>query len=236
MTLAAEQAKQAKELVYLLEFEIGHRIEGDAWTVCDAPNTAVFWADLSGEGKPSRVRECELATSTRVEYTEKASIVECQATAKTWFYDTATGKLYVHTTNGDDPSTANAYLIDARFWDYYCDKQFPSPNEIVFNDTWYLPFLSEDSIPDVTLEVTPFSEGGIKQSFGSITLFNGEGLFDSWLNDYVYSAAQAILKVGAPGDAYNTYTTIWKGWTGNIEWSDEGVVINFEDERRIAED
>jgi hypothetical protein len=236
MTLAAEQGKQAQELVYRLRCEVGHRIEGDAWTQCDAPNTAVFWMDHLAEGTPSRVQECERATSTRVEYTPKASIAECQATAKTWFYDSADGKLYVQTTNGDSPAAAGAYYLRSRFWDCYCDKQYPAPREIVYGGAWCLPWLSADSIPDATLEVTPFSEGGVKQSFGSIAIFNGEGNFDSWLYDYIYCAAPAVLEVGSPGDDDADYTPIWRGWIGGVEWSDAGVVLHCESETAIAED
>ncbi|MBE3088288.1 MAG: hypothetical protein IMZ71_04145 [Chloroflexi bacterium] len=236
MTLAAEQGKAAKELVYLLEIEVGHQIETHDWTSCGGLNANVFWMNHLAEGAPSKVQECERATAIISTYVEKASIAECQATAKTWFYDSATGYLYVHTTNGDSPATASAYYLRARFWDRFCDKQFPYPREIVHNGVWYLPLLSEDSIPDVTLEVTPFSTGGIQQSFGSIKLFNGDGFFDAWLNDYIYSAAQAVLKVGSPDDAYAAYATLWKGWTGNIEWGDAEVNVSFEDERRIAED
>jgi len=235
MTLAAEQAKQAKDLIHRLRVEVGHRIEAHDWTACDAPNASVFWMDHLTEGEPSRVQECLRATHVAVTYAEVASIVACQATAKTWFYDTD-GKLYVHTTGGDSPAAAGVYYLRSRFWEPFVDKQCPSPNEVLFGGKWCEPRLAENSIPDVTLEVTPFSEGGIQQSFGSITLFNGDGYFDARLNDYIWSAAQAVLEVGSPGDADAAYVTLWKGWTGNVEWSDAGVVVSFEDERRIVED
>ncbi len=235
MTLAAEQAKAVKNLVYLFEVEVGHRIDADSWTQCAGPNTAVWWISHLAEGEPSRVRECVRATHVISTYAEVASIVACQATAKTWFYDSADGKLYIHTTGGDAPNGSGVYYIAAHFWERFCDRQPDSPNTIVYNGAWYLPYLAADSLGDITLEAAPFSAGGIAQSFGSVKLINADGYFDQRLADYIYSAAQATLKVGAPGDTYAQFVTLWKGWTGNVGWDDERVELGIEDERRIAE-
>ena len=235
MTLAIEQGKAAKRLVYLLEIEVGHRIDADSWTVCAAPNTSVFWMDHLAEGEPTRVKECARATHSLEEYAEKASIAECQGTAKTWYYDSTTGRLYVHTSGGNDPSTAGTYYLCAYFWERLCDGQREGSEAVYYNDAWYLPYLDETSIPDVTLEVSTHSEGGIKQSFGTVGLLNADGYFDTRVADYVYTGKQAVLKVGAPGDAYGDFTTIWRGRTGGLTWSDETLEVDTEDDRKAAD-
>jgi hypothetical protein len=233
--LELELAKATKELAYLLEIELGHRIDTDAWTQCDAPNTAVFWIDHAAEGKPSRAKECDRSAHTIAEYEEADDLADCQATASSWFYDSATGRLYVHTSGGDSPSTAGAYYIASYFWERLCDGQYEGAKAVYYNSTWYLPYLDESSIPDVSLEVSMFSEGGIRQSFGTIHLINTDGHFDQRVADYIYCGKKAVLQVGVPGSALADFVTIWRGWTGNWECTDERLSISTEDERKIAE-
>ena len=233
--LATEFDKAAKTLAYLLEIELGHRIDTDTWTQVTAPNTAVFWTDHLAEGAPSRVKECDRSAHTIAEYAPATSIAACQAAASSWFYDSLTGRLYVHTSGGDSPSTASAYYIASYFWEKLCDRQYEGSRALYFNSYWYLPYLDESSIPDVSLEVSMFSEGGVRQSFGTIGLLNADGYFDSRVAAYVYEGKRAVLKVGVPGSAYSSFKTIWRGWTGNWNWTDERLELSTEDERKIAE-
>lgn len=233
--LELELAKATKALAYLLEIELGHRIDTDSWTQCDAPNTAVFWIDHAAEGEPSRVKECDRSTHAIAEYEAADDVADCQATASSWFYDSATGRLYVHTSGGDSPSTSGAYYVMSLFWERLCDGQYEGSKAVYYNGVWYLPYLDESSIPDVSLEVSMFSEGGVKQSFGTIDLINADGYFDQRVADYIYCGKKAVLQVGVPGSALADFVTIWRGWTGNWECTDERLSISTEDERKIAE-
>jgi hypothetical protein len=229
MTLTAEQGKAAKELDYLLEIEIGHRIDADTWQNEGAGAFSI--AHL--EGEPSRVKACVRSTHVITTYAKVGSIVACQGALSSWYY--TAGRLYVHMSGGDLPSTASKYYLSSYFWECLCNGQREGSQALYNNDVWYLPYLDESSIPDVSLEVSMFSDGGIRQSFGTISLLNADGYFDSRIADYIYSGKQAVLKVGAPGDTYVQFVTIWRGWTGNLTWTDEHLAIDTEDERKIAE-
>ncbi len=232
MTLAAEQAKASKTFDYLLEIELGHRIDIHTWVQEGAPNTAVF-STAHPEGLPSRVKACDRATHVISTYTAVASIAACQAAASSWFYDSATLTLYVHMSGGNSPATAGAYYVSSYFWECICQGG-RAPLGLYFNDKWYLPYLDESSISDVSLEAATFSEGGIKQSFGTISLIN-DGYFDARIAHYIYCGKRGVLKVGTPGDAYAAFKPIWKGWTGGLRWTDERLDVDTEDERKIAE-
>jgi hypothetical protein len=230
MTLAAEQGKAAKELDYLLEIEIGHRV--DAFT----------WFDEGGGvfsiaypyGMVSKVRACELATHIITTYDEVSDIFASGNSM--WFFDpdSSVPTLYVHTSTGADPGGGDFYIC-AYFRECLCNGQREGAQALYNNGVWYLPYLDESSIPDVSLEVSMFSDGGIRLSFGTISLLNADGYFDSRIADYIYSGKQAVLKVGAPEDTYAQFVTLWRGWTGNLTWSDERLAIDTEDERKIAE-
>jgi hypothetical protein len=231
MTLAVEQGKARKDLVYRLRIEIGRRLDNLAWTQADAPNTNA-WYIAHPEGEPSRVRQYVKSTDAISTHTSRATLALCHANASSWYYDSATSRLYVNTSGSDNPG-GGLYLIESHFWDRFCTAQDGGTDAVYYSNAWHLPLLGPDSIPDVTLEATPFSEGGVRQSFGTIKLING-GYFDQRLYDYIYSAAPAILEVGAAGDIDGAFVVLWRGWTGNVEWSEEYITLAIEDERRIA--
>ncbi len=239
MTLAAEQAKAAKRFDYLLEIEAGHRIDIHTWVQEGAPNVAVF-STSHPEGQPSRVKACDRATHAITTYSGPAdgitSIAACQAAASSWYYDSATGTLYVHMSGGNSPSTAGAYYLSSFFWECICAGQRKGSQALYFNGKWYQPALNESSIPEVSLETSMFSEGGIRKSFGTISLINTNGYFDDRVNShYIYSGKRAVLKVGAPGAAYAAFKPLLRFCLGNVRSNDERVELNTEDERTIAD-
>lgn len=213
------------DLVSLLEIELGHRIDEDVWTQSGADNS---WYISHPEGEPSKVEQCLASVVTA--YTERASLALCNANASSWFWDSANTRLYVHTSGSDDPG-GGSYLIQSYFWEYFCNKQ---AGDIIFNSHNYLPYL-DNTIPSITVETSGYHEGGTLQTFGTISVINTDGYFDTRLSDYIYEAKKIIYKVGKKGDAYGSYITFWIGWTGNIGWSDAYVKIGIDDLRKCRE-
>jgi hypothetical protein len=182
----------------------------------------------------SKVKACVLATHVITIYDEVSDIFA--SGNSTWFFDpySSVPTLYVHTSTGADPGGGDFYVC-SYFWECLCNGQREGAQALYNNGVWYLPYLDESSIPDVSLEVSMFSDGGIRQSFGTISLLNADGYFDTRIADYIYSGKQAVLKVGAPGDIYAKFVTLWRGWTGNLTWTDDRLAVDTEDERKIAE-
>lgn len=234
MTLAAESAKARKDLAWLLEIEVAKRIDALVWALATSGSPAYYITPT--EGEPGRVREIDRTSHAITEYSEEASLAACQAAAGSWFFDTATGRLYVNTTGGTDPSGGD-YYVAAYYWKLYCDGQHPAPKELVFNGAWYDPKLDKASLPVLAMEVSGFHEGGVRQTWGALKLLNGDGSLDQELVDYIWENKVFILKVGVPGDAYAQFVTAARGRTGSITWSlDEGTVtIGLQDPLR-AED
>lgn len=110
--------------VFLFDFEPAREIESLAWTQCGSPNTAVWYASFS-DGFASRV------AVNGVEFVEEFSITACQATVNTFYYDPDNSRLYVHVTDGDDPSQQTVsgtydYIVLAYFWLHYANTAFES--------------------------------------------------------------------------------------------------------------
>lgn len=207
------------EKIYLTETELGYRIDGLVWTQSNGDNS---WYISHTEGEPTRVEEDGVA------YTERVSLILCNANAGSWYWDSANQRLYIHTTGSDDPK--DAYIILSYFWERITssqDEEFP----IIFNDHFYLPYMNSDDMPDITQEVSDYYEGGSKQSFGSIRYINSDGYFDARLTKYRYEFSKIIVKLGARGYGYVDFATIWIGYIGDIHWGDDEVEFEIEDFR-----
>jgi hypothetical protein len=189
------------------------------------------------EGKPSRVREIDRGVTVAsgvstahvvTEYAEAVDLAACDATPGSWFFDPATGDLYVHTTLGSAPRSGDFYIA-MYFWKRYCDGQYPAPNELVFGGVWYDPRLKKDSIPDLSMEIAGFNEGGVRQTWGEMALENADGALDQEIADYIWENKIFVLKVGVPGDPYAEFVTVSRGRTGSITWDDKEIKIGVED-------
>ena len=221
MAFADNLSKAKINWVYLLEIEIGHRIDEDAWTQHGTSTNC--WYIIHSEGKPSKVEEDGSGL------TERASLALCNSNSSSWYWDSANSRLYLHVADSGDPGDGGQIILSF-FWEYFCNKQ-PEENEIVFSGIYYLPCLDDDDIPSIETKIMAYHEGGIQQGFGSIRIINVDGYFDTRLSDYVYEAKKLLWKVGKLGDIYANYATLWRGWTGNILWSDEDIEIGIEDMR-----
>lgn len=237
MTLAAEIKRAAKRLAWLLEIEVAARIDNLVWTQNGSADT-YYITPL--EGIPSRIREIDqglvvvsgpLTAHVVTEYAGPDTIADlaaCEATPGSWFFDPATGDLYIHTTSGAAPDSGNFYIA-LYFLKRFCDGQYPAPNELVFNGIWYDPRLKKDSLPDFSMEIAGFQEGGVRQTWGEMKLANADGALDQELDDYIWENKIYILKVGSPGDLYASFITVSRGRTGSISWDDKEIMIGVED-------
>lgn len=216
--------------IILLEIEVGHRIDGDAWTQADAPNTDAYYCSHSNidkygqhEGKPSRVKE------DGVEYTEKGGLADCHSTASSWYWDATNKRLYVHTSGGEDPSASGVdYIILSYIWRRFASKVYK------YGGKPYLPFLAGDSVSSIGHAVGGYHEGQARQTFGAVDLLNGLAYFDTDLNDYIYEGKKAIARVGKDGAADADFAIFWEGCVGDIEWTEQDVKLEMEDLGSLA--
>lgn len=212
------------EKIFITETLLGHRVDGDVWIQHGVQTNC--WYIEHNEGVVVAVHERD------TEYSEEANLVNLNANPEGWFYDTSETppRLYVHTTDSDDPATADKYIILASFWEYICSSQ-DEDDPVVYNSQYYLPYLDSDTIPNITLEVAEYFKGGAKQSFGSVKYINTDGYFDQRLADYVYENRLIYVRVTYRGAPLGDVATLWVGWTGGIHWTENEVEIEIEDYR-----
>ena len=215
---------EKKHPVVLVEIEKGHRIDADSWTQ-DLTYTNCWWishtnikAKVDREGEPSRVEE------NGEEYTERETVELCNNNAGSWYWDSANKRLYVHTTGSDDPGGGD-YIILSYIWTRFATTVYE------FGGKPYLPYVKENSISDVSYSTSGYHEGGTQQTFSAISLINADGFFDQEFSDYIWEAKKLIGRIGKYGDAEGNFLVFMNQWTGDLEWSDEEVVLSVEDLR-----
>jgi|GEM_PF-6343979 len=161
------------------------------------------------------------------EYAEKASINEVEATASTFWFDTSTRILYVHTSTGADPI---GFYNEGRFWTYFSNKK-----NMTFNGNFYLPFLSLENIPSMNSEINAFYGGSFKIASGTISLKNDEEtskkFFDKRFADYLWSDAKLVLKIGKEGFAYSKYEEAFTSLIDRVDCNDRLISLNLKDLR-----
>jgi hypothetical protein len=207
---------QAADLVFLFEAEVCRRIDTATWTQAVAPNTDCWWV-AQPEGTPSKVEEESVALTSR------ATLILCQANAGSYFYDPATGRLYVHLTLGGEPIDGDPYL-GTFHW-----RRYATHDGIIYDGHPYRPVLDPSSIPDIGQSIGMYHEGAMQTSFGAIKLLNGDGHFDALLDLYIWEAKAFVVRVGEKDKGDANYLTIHNGWTGDIEWTEESISVNTED-------
>ncbi len=235
MTLAAEQIKAEKRLVWLFELELGYRIDDKSWTQAASPNTACWYMDHAAERKPARVRQLLRSTHAITTYTEKGSLADSHANASSWYYDAATGRLYVHTSAGDSPATSGKYYGMSHFWRRYVTDQFDLPDTVLDpGGRWIEPRLRAN-IPEFSIEVNEFTNVGVSQTWSAICLANADGALDPELAKYIWHMCLCYLKVSAKGDTIGNFVTVCRGRTGSIGWTEEQVEVRIEDQLKAEE-
>lgn len=211
-----------------IEWEIGHRIDGDTWL--QAGGDTKCWYITHAEGKPSKVEE------NGIVQTEEDEHAHCEQNASTWWWDSSNNRLYDHTA-GDDIPSVGTYIILSHFW-----ERFGTHSPMILDGHYYLPYLSLDSIPSIVDGTSPYHQGGTRQSFGTVKIGNADGYFDSRLSTYIYEAKRMRALVGeytinsdgvfVPA-AYSNWVCVWEGWSGDISWSDEVIEVETVDLRGI---
>jgi hypothetical protein len=235
MTLSELLASTSRvDLVHLIEIEPGKRIDTESWAQDPGDSPAFYFEipreDFHNEGAPTSVSEClQDDAGAKTDYEEAVYLATCKATAESFFFDAAQRRLYVHTSDSDDPSTVDKYFLMSTFLDAYCNKQFPSPNEIVFGGRWYEPILNESSIQSINERVSAFEgAAGYESTWGAIKLLNANGYFDQRLYKYINEAKSVTYRIGARGWVYGDYLVLWTGWTGSTTWTEDFLTIEIE--------
>jgi hypothetical protein len=213
--------KSSPNLIYLVELNPAMALQG--WALSSG-QTYTYEISFDEGGA-----ELESVEENGTALTEQSSISTVEATAGTWWHDTANSKVYVHPTGNDSP---NNYTFIGDFWLYF--TTWSRKDDITeFSGNLYLPLVSE--IPDITQEISPLYEGNFIITHGSISFLNGqivgENYWDDKFGKYLFLNRKARVLAGGEDFAYTDYVTVNTGIMDSYECSDQRFTLNLRDSR-----
>lgn len=132
--------------------------------------------------------------------TVKTSIAEVEATASTYWHDTANGILYAHVSDDGSPDD---YTMVGYFWLYFATKG------IVLNSIYYEPYIAENGIPRISQSTSDIHWGVSQISVGEIIFENGRGFFDQIAKKFIWHNKTVKILFGGDALPYSEYVTLF---------------------------
>jgi hypothetical protein len=160
-------------------------------------------------------------------YPEVASIVLCISTEKSWFYDTATTKMYVHFEDWltPEPFTTVAPGAVIGFTD-----QIDNTVNNYFEDVYYEPLIN--SVPNFSKKKDALFFGILQYQGGSISFDNTGGYFDDFATLDLYGQPIRVF-LTFEGLAYSSAELIYSGRIEDFAHDFNTFKLNVADKRKL---
>jgi len=175
------------------------------------------------------------------DYSAKSTIQECRDTASSWYYDFSNKTLYVHTSTGESPAEriGNDYkfcLLAGMALGFTANQ--PDVNRAIYPimgsgcDVYYLPYLSQDTVSEISETIGDFFTGTVEYSSGTINFINPAWFYWAfrvfiWISGFVY------VIVGVDGVNYSDFIKVGAGIINGCSVSDSGASISMADFRQF---
>lgn len=166
------------------------------------------------------------------ELTLKTSIATVDATAGTYWHDTANSLLYIHTTDSANPNSVNTYIVV--FFELYISSGLGINGKgKIFSNIYYEPLMDASNLPQADYEQTDIVSG-ITIKTGDAT-FQYHNPFSFW--DTMWTALSwknAVIKIYMGGEdlPFSEYQLIYMGSVRQEHWAEDRVwfdTVNFLD-------
>jgi len=156
-----------------------------------------------------------------INYTATTTWTNLRSTNRSYLFDISTAILYVHFDSRDPPSCFSPIIIGVV-------RGF-STKERYFSDSLYEGRIK--SVPSISIQRDPLYFGLIIFGGGSISLYNQDGRFDDWKDEYVYGQPVRI-KFGGDGLELSDYYTLFTGYVEDFRIDSDEVNIDVIDDRK----
>lgn len=158
-----------------------------------------------------------------VSYVSTLNYNDMYATNESFYYDSATTRLYIHFDNFNPPLDKIIKSGAA----YGSIKG--SAESYVYNSFYYRPDVL--NFPSIKKEKDPLTYGFQKFGSGEVTLINTDGEYDDWRTRNMFSQAARIL-VGDYDAEYHDFEKKFSGFVENDSRTFETISITVQDTRK----
>ena len=160
-------------------------------------------------------------------YSEVASLSLCISTNKSWFYDTANEKIYIHFESFEPPCV---YAVIAPGAAIGFTNQIDQTTNNYFEDIYYEPLIT--GIPNFTKKKDSLFFGLIQYQGGSISFDNTGGYFDNFATRDLYGQPVRI-KLSFEGLDYSDSLLVYSGRVEDFIHDFKTFKLNVIDIRKL---
>lgn len=178
------------------------------------------------------------------EYEQAADAADCSSRAGSWYFDYDNQVLYVRLSDDGEPGALasggeSEYSIDAWVWKGFCNtregeagamERVDYAPEDAAHAIQFLPLIDMDAMPEVTQGVGDYYVGSVQMQFGDAALVNDGSLY-GMLDDYEWTNAEIVIRVGEFGDDYDDLEVVFWGRIQDPEVDDERLTMALTDLR-----
>jgi hypothetical protein len=215
-------ASQAPEVVVLVEPQPMEVL--GSWTLDDAPSGThycTFASQIATNLIPGGLyRRLDVVRHNDVELTAQTSVANVRANAASYYLDTSTNRLYVHLTGGVSPNTVA--LVGAWFTLFFSMTRIDFSDQPLYHPrvAGELPAFMQER-PDPLFGLTIADQG-------SVSLTNGDQLFERLVRMYVWRNKKVTFKLGGAGLAYSDFATVGTMRINTAQVDDELCTLQLE--------
>jgi len=192
------------------------------WLAVDADYSAFIDATLDDNFSAQTFVNIGSVICSGINLVSVSSLALVSTTAQSYYWD-GSNNLYVRCPNSDEPGLFNITL--GIVYGYSFDEFIP----VGANQTYEGRLIS---IPRLTKSRDPLYFGRISFGGGSIVLINNDGAFDTFAIDNDVYGNECRIKLGFDGLAYSDYVILYKSYIGQLEISENEMVVNLDDKRK----
>jgi len=161
------------------------------------------------------------------QYTEVANLTLLHSTNKSWFYDTANEKIYVH-LDSFEPPCVYAIIAPGAVIGFTLGEDKISNN--YFEDIEYFP--SVKSIPNLSKKKDSLFFGLIQYQGGTITFHNEDGYFDNFATRDLYGQPVRV-RLSFEGLDYADSLLVYSGRVGKMSHDFSTFKLQIDDTRKL---
>lgn len=155
-------------------------------------------------------------------YSETSSLTILRSTDKSFYFDPAESKPYVHFANHDPPNVFSDTRLGV--------SQGLSTKGAYYDDLYYDARVL--SVPQISRNKDPLFFGKISFAGGTVILNNADGHFDTFQADYeIYGSVVRIL-LGFEDNAYADFKTMYEGYIEHLRLAEERFELDINDKRK----
>lgn len=225
------QMEQSPLLIHLVE--INPTIDLSGWSL--VPDKSYTYKKVLSEPRAVTI---DTVAENGVDLVIQTSIVNVEANAGSFYFDSPTQTVYVHSSGSNNP--VNYFYVGA-FWLYFTTGDPRNSTEkqpVVFNDHFYVPLVPADGIPDITQTISPYYKGSFTQSHGNLSLINGVspawgdvGFFDQLYARYNWKGRKIRSLIGGVNFTYAEFYVPATGIVADVTISDQRIDFTMSDYR-----